>query len=62
MKYRTEHRLRLAQELLLTGETLSEVAEQCGYSDPFTCSKAFKRRYGLAPVAWLRSRQEAVGG
>lgn len=62
MKFRTEHRLRLTQQLLLAGKTLSEVAEQCGYPDPFTCSKAFKRRHGLAPAAWLRSRRDAVGG
>lgn len=45
-----ERRLERARALLLTSErTVLEVAAHVGYQSEFAFSRAFKRRYGLAP-------------
>lgn len=49
-QYLADHRVRQAK-LLLTGTnlTISEVAEQCGYSTTSQFSRAFKKRFGQTP-------------
>ncbi|MDA3959490.1 MAG: AraC family transcriptional regulator [Planctomycetota bacterium] len=51
--YLERRRLQHAAELLSSGEHhVQSVAAACGYSDAFVFSKAFKRRYGVAPRDW----------
>ena len=46
-------RLRHAQDLLRRGlYEVADVALMCGFADHPTFTKAFKRRFGLAPSAW----------
>lgn len=54
-----ERRLGRARELLAGSELpVHEVAQRAGFQDPFHFSRIFKRREGLAPVAYReRSRQ-----
>ena len=54
-----ERRLGRARELLAGSElSVQEVARRAGFQDPFHFSRLFKRREGLAPVAYReRSRQ-----
>ena len=47
--YMTEKRLLLAQQMLDRDLTLWEVAEQCGYQDYSTFSRAYKKQFGYAP-------------
>jgi AraC-like DNA-binding protein len=45
-------RLELARELVLHGELgLRAIAAQVGYGDEFALSAAFKRRWGMSPLA-----------
>ena len=44
-------RMQLASELLEhSKESVEEIASRCGYNDPFTFSRAFKRIMGHSPV------------
>jgi AraC-like DNA-binding protein len=57
MAFLTGWRLALAADLLLESElTVGGVAQQVGYSSPFTFSTAFKRAYGVSPREY-RTRQ-----
>lgn len=52
-------RLELARELVEAGDAkLAEIAERVGYASEFALSRAFKRRFGIAPG---RLRQATVG-
>lgn len=62
MRYRADRRMERAQQQLVAGEPVAGVAEQLAYPDAFTFSKAFKRRFGLAPLHWLSRRREAEQG
>ncbi len=47
-----------AERLLLAGQIpLSQVAQRLGFSDQTTWSRAFKRRKGVSPRDWIRSRE-----
>lgn len=48
-EYLTRVRLDKAKELLSTGYPVAECAYMVGYPDPFSFSKAYKKRYGVAP-------------
>lgn len=51
-------RLRRASHLLLDRNlTMSQVARQVGFSDPFYFSRQFKKHYGLNPTAYRRRAQ-----
>ena len=41
----------------LSGTTVEEVAERCGFNCPFHFSRTFKRRFGIAPASYRRVRQ-----
>ena len=50
MKWFRKLKFEKAKELLRGGAmTVTEVALQCGFSDVFTFSKAFKREWGMNP-------------
>ena len=51
--YVTDWRMLVAQELLRQGSPVSTVAMQVGYTNAPTFSRAFKRRLGVAPKAWV---------
>lgn len=41
---------------------LTELALDCGYPDLPTFSKAFRRRFGVPPSRWKRTRQDSTSG
>ena len=48
-----ELRFKEAAELLrTTDEPVSRIGERCGFSTPFSFSRAFKRRFGVSPRAF----------
>ena len=52
VKYLTSLRMNKAKILLsLRENTVTQIAEACGYSDVYYFSKAFKRHFGVSPVA-----------
>jgi AraC-like DNA-binding protein len=58
MAYLTSWRLALAADRLTQDDVpVSRVATEVGYTSPFTFSTAFKRHYGVSPVAY---RQQAA--
>ncbi len=51
--YLFDHKMKLAEQLLLnTQKTINEIATQCGYEYTSHFSTAFKRRFGISPLAW----------
>lgn len=60
MTYLAQTRLDAAADLLLAGEaSLSQVAEQVGYSSAFAFSAAFKRHTGFSPAQWRHTQRPA---
>jgi AraC-like DNA-binding protein len=56
-----EHRLTLAREALLESDApLTVIASQVGYATPFALTKAFQRRFGIAPGRFRRSAGSIV--
>ncbi len=51
--YRRQLRLSLATRRLLTGESISAAAHQCGFADAAHLSRTFKLQYGITPSYWL---------
>ena len=52
-QYNIECRMRRAVELLRERDkTIAEIADEVGYSDQYSFSKAFKKQYGVAPSLW----------
>jgi len=57
MQYLTQWRMLLAANLLRRGNApLARVAEEVGYQTDTAFSRAFRREYGLPPVAWRRNQ------
>lgn len=55
MKYLCDLRLNTAAQLMTVyGESPSTAANSCGYSDIFHFSKAFKKKFGLAPRDYIK--------
>jgi len=50
-QYILDKRLRYANQLLLKKTMIQEVADQCGFPDAFSFSKAFKKKFGYSPSA-----------
>jgi AraC-like DNA-binding protein len=56
--YVAERRLTVAHKLIaLTDQSVQEVAESVGFSNPAHFATAFRRRFGLPPTQVRRSRQ-----
>lgn len=51
-EYLINKRLHEAKKLLKLGYNVEESAYMVGYNDPFGFSKAFKKRYGCAPIEY----------
>ena len=55
VKYQNSIRLKISAEMLLsTKNTISEIAINCGFSDPLYYSKLFKREYGVSPTEYRK--------
>ena len=53
MNYLYERRLAVAADHLVhTGLSIKEIAEHCGFANPFHFSRKFKLAYGLSPRNW----------
>ncbi|MFY0482504.1 helix-turn-helix transcriptional regulator [Flavobacterium sp. PLA-1-15] len=56
-QFYTQERLAKAKLLLLeTDLPLAVIAEQCGYGSPSHFSKAFKKKYGIAPLPFKKTK------
>lgn len=65
IRYLTEWRMHLAQDLLTTSDlSIMAVAHRTGYNSEEAFSRAFKRAHGIAPSHWKshRSRLSATPG
>ncbi len=62
LRHLTELRLALAATTLTQEEdvSLAELAARVGYASEFALSRAFKRRYGVAPGIFRRSASSSV--
>ncbi|GIO92292.1 MULTISPECIES: AraC family transcriptional regulator [Paenibacillus] len=52
---RNEHALR---QLRFTGDSVTDIARACGYTDVYQFSKTFKKRNGLSPSEYRRTQRE----
>lgn len=57
ISFRQRHRIERAKQLLLSEEhfTVSEIAQELGFSDVYHFSKAFKKHCGISPSHFVRS-------
>lgn len=58
--YRVRRRLEQARYLLLE-KSVKQVADDLGYSDPFTFSAQFKAHFGLSPRRFQAEQSDGVG-
>lgn len=59
-QYLMRFRMERAAQMLQEGDlTVGEIARSCGYPDPLTFSKAFKRTLGVTPSQYRREREKA---
>ncbi len=56
--YLIDWRVSVAQSELKKGRPVSVVANEVGYENSSALSKAFKRKTGLSPSAWLKDYQQ----
>lgn len=57
-QFYTQERLAKAKLMLTeTGLSLTEIAEACGFSSTATFSKAFKKKYGMAPLPFKKTQR-----
>ncbi|MBR3359129.1 MAG: AraC family transcriptional regulator [Solobacterium sp.] len=64
-QFLTEKRLENAAKNLLTGgesNNITQIARQCGFSDPLYFSKLFKSRYGVSPKNYKKESTVMTGG
>ncbi|MDB5873741.1 MAG: transcriptional regulator, AraC family-like protein [Ramlibacter sp.] len=52
--YLNSVRVRKAQEAMMAGDSLADVAVDCGFADQSHFSRRFKGALGLTPARWLR--------
>ena len=59
-QYLTNKRLQIAAESLInaagSGNSVADIALMCGFRDPLYFSRMFKKKYGLSPSQYGRSR------
>ena len=61
-KYLIDKRLQFAAEILVSidnsSNSIADIAMMCGFRDPLYFSKMFKKKYGVAPSYYIRSKAE----
>jgi AraC-like DNA-binding protein len=55
-EYLTSWRLMAAQRLLASGKAPKAVAHEVGYANASALARAFTRKLGVSPLAWLRAQ------
>jgi AraC-like DNA-binding protein len=56
IQYLMRWRLALAAQMLRSGrEAVGRVAEHSGYESEAAFSRAFKREFGMSPIAWRKA-------
>jgi AraC-like DNA-binding protein len=59
-RYLQRRRMQRAEGLLIgTDFKVHEIAERCGWRDPFHFSRLFKQRHGMSPQAYRTSARDA---
>ncbi len=61
-EYITQRRLSLAAMLLMKGDSVSYVSEECGFSDYSYFIMIFKKKYGLTPLEFKKERTSIKKG
>ncbi|MGI6173958.1 MAG: AraC family transcriptional regulator [Christensenellales bacterium] len=57
--YVTQLRMSRARTMMMNSDaTVTSIAEQCGYGDPFYFSRVFKKVFGMPPSQMMRSKDE----
>ncbi len=59
-EYLTSWRLMAAQRLLANGQAPKAVAHEVGYANASALARAFTRKLGVAPLAWLRAQPSST--
>jgi AraC-like DNA-binding protein len=59
--YLTSWRLMAAQRLLASGKAPKVVAHEVGYANASALARAFTRKFGVSPLAWLHTQDETEG-
>lgn len=59
--YLTSWRLMAAQRLLASGRAPKVVAHEVGYANASALARAFTRKFGVSPLAWLNTQEEPEG-
>lgn len=57
--YLASWRIMMAQDLLKRGRPLKHVADDVGYGSASALTRAFTRKLGCSPTAWLKAQQDA---
>ncbi|MBQ8081360.1 MAG: AraC family transcriptional regulator [Clostridia bacterium] len=62
-QYLNDKRLQIAAELLVNtasdATAVADIARMCGFREPLYFSRMFKKKYGVAPSYYYRSRRSA---
>jgi AraC family transcriptional regulator len=59
--YVVQHRLDCARQLMSGGESIGVTAKKCGFSDPSHMSRLFRQRFGVSPLAFIKTRSAERG-
>ena len=57
--YLASWRIMTAQDLLKRGRSLKHVADDVGYGSASALTRAFARKLGCSPTAWLKAQRDA---
>lgn len=61
-KYLQEKRLKAAADMLCSSyndnESIAEIAQNCGFSEPLYFSRMFKKRFGVAPSHYQAAKRD----
>lgn len=57
-RYITAQKMQKAEQLLQSGVSISQTAQECGYEDTNYFISVFKRHFGLPPLRYQKARAE----